>query len=154
MRRRGWFRRVLLLVLVALMGFGVYVRVLPTSAMLWHEPSYPSGLGHIPGPNSHIWRSVQKDDGRVEMAKIDAVIQRTARTQAIAGSIDEGMITYITRSRWWQFPDFTTLERDVALIEGGPRVISIYSRAQFGTSDLGVNQRRLREWLRQLGSGG
>lgn len=139
-----------MLVLVALIGFGIYVRVLPTSATLWHEPSYPSGLGHIAGPNSHIWRGAQVDDGRAEMAMINAVILDTVRTSAIAGSIEEGMITYITRSRWWQFPDFTTLERDVALIEGGPRVISIYSRAQFGTSDLGVNERRLREWLRLL----
>lgn len=150
MRRRGWLKRLMLLALVALMGFAIYVRILPTSATFWHQPSYPSGIGHISGPNSHIWRGVQQTDGRAQMATIDAVIQDTPRTQAIAGGVDEGMITYITRSRWWQFPDFTTLERDVALIEGGPRVISIYSRAQFGSSDLGVNRRRIEHWLIDL----
>lgn len=148
MRRIPWLRRFMMLVLVGLAGFAVYVRVLPTSATLWHQPSYPSGLGHIEGPNSHIWRSAQDGDGRAEMERFDKVIRNTPRTRAIAGSAEEGMITYITRSRWWRFPDFTTLERNVALIEGGPRVISIFSRAQFGTSDLGVNERRLREWLR------
>jgi uncharacterized protein (DUF1499 family) len=154
MRRRPWLRRILLLVLVGLIGFGVYVRVLPTTASLWHQPSYPSGIGHLSGPNSHTWRAAQKADARAQMAQINAVILETPRTQAIGGSVDEGMITYITRSRWWKFPDFTTLERDVALIEGGPRVISIYSRAQFGSSDLGVNRRRLQKWLIQLEVGG
>ena len=140
----------MLLVLVGLAGFAVYVRVLPTSATLWHQPSYPSGMGHIEGPNSHIWRGGQDGDGTAIMIALNDIILQTPRTQAIAGSVEDGMITYITRSRWWRFPDFTTLERDVALVEGGPRVISMYSRAQFGTSDLGVNERRLREWLRLL----
>lgn len=150
MRRRGWVKRLMLLVLLGLIGFAVYVRVLPTSAALWHQPSYPSGLGHIEGANSHLWRGPQTEDGRADMAMINAVILSTARTEVIAGSVEEGMITYITRSRWWQFPDFTTLERNVALIEGGPRVISIYSRAQFGSSDLGVNRRRIERWLIDL----
>ncbi len=154
MRQVSWGRRILLLLLVVLMAFGIYVRVLPTSAALWHQPSYPSGTGHLEGANSHIWRAAQRGDGRAEMAAFDEIIRDTPRTRAIAGSVEEGMITYITRSRWWRFPDFTTLERNVALIEGGPRVISIFSRAQFGTSDLGVNEGRLREWLVRAEVGG
>lgn len=150
---RRVFKWIGILILMGLLFFAVYVRVLPAVPALWHAPSYPSGLGHIEASNSHIWRSAQQGDGKAEMALLDDIIQNTPRTARIAGSIDEGMATYITRSKWWAFPDFTTVERNVPLIEGGPRVISIFSRAQFGESDLGVNEGRIRDWLIQFEAG-
>ena len=143
-----------LLILLGLAGFAIYVRALPQVAALWHAPSYPSGVGHIEEASGHIWRGPQTGDGVAEMRALDEIITATARTDAIAGTVGEGMITYVTYSRWWRFPDFTTLERNVALIEGGPRVISLYNRARYGASDFGVNEGRIRDWLRQLQAGG
>jgi hypothetical protein len=154
MRMGALLRWVLLLAVIGLAGVAIYMRVVPVTASLWHVPSDPSGIGHISTPNGHTWRGTQTADGTRDMARFDAIIRQTPRTQAIAGSVQEGMITYITRSRWWQFPDFTTLERNVDLVEGGAPVISVHSRAQFGASDLGVNQRRLREWLLAFRAGG
>jgi uncharacterized protein (DUF1499 family) len=48
----------------------------------------------------------------------------------------EERLTYVTRSRWIGFPDYTTIEQD-------GDVIKLYARLRFGQSDLGVNKARL-----------
>ena len=61
--------------------------------------------------------------------------------------MDEGRITYITRSAAFGFPDYTTVEAVTA--EDGTR-LAIYARLRFGQSDMGVNQARVEEWLSAL----
>jgi uncharacterized protein (DUF1499 family) len=58
------------------------------------------------------------------------------RTQMIAGAVGEGRLTYITRTKWIGFPDYTTIEQD-------GENIKLYARLRFGRSDLGVNRKRL-----------
>ncbi len=49
----------------------------------------------------------------------------------------------VTRSAVWGFPDYTTVEqRDGKLM--------IYARSRFGSSDLGVNGKRVAGWLDAL----
>ena len=50
------------------------------------------------------------------------------------------MITYITRSRVFGFPDYTTVR------QAGPQ-LELYGRLRFGGSDLGANAARLDHWL-------
>jgi len=57
-------------------------------------------------------------------------------TSLIAGSVAEGRLTYITRSKLIGFPDFTTIE------QGGDQ-IKLYARLRFGRKDMGVNGKRL-----------
>jgi uncharacterized protein (DUF1499 family) len=68
----------------------------------------------------------------------------TPRTRRIAGSLEEGMITWETRSRLWAFPDYTTAR---ARAEGGQTLLDITARSRFGQYDYGVNAARLRAWL-------
>ncbi|WP_428515957.1 DUF1499 domain-containing protein [Roseovarius sp.] len=85
---------------------------------------------------------VVSDDGDT-LARLDTIIRDTSRTTVLAGSVDEGMITYVTRSALWGFPDYTTVaHRDGRIV--------LYGRARFGKSDLGVNAKRLDGWLAQL----
>ncbi len=81
------------------------------------------------------------------LTSIDRIAGETARTSRIAGSIEEGRITYVTRSAFWGFPDYTTVA--AVPVDGGTSV-AILGRARFGRSDLGVNRKRIEGWLDAL----
>lgn len=77
------------------------------------------------------------------LARLDAVALATPRTRRLAGSVEEGRITWETRSALWGFPDYTTAE-------ARPDGLYVHARLRFGRSDLGVNAKRLAAWLAQL----
>ncbi|HHB81701.1 MAG TPA: DUF1499 domain-containing protein, partial [Aliiroseovarius sp.] len=52
-------------------------------------------------------------------------------------------MTFVTRSRLWGFPDYTT----IAYADGR---ITIFARLRFGRSDLGVNAARVGAWRELL----
>ena len=81
------------------------------------------------------------------MDALDAIIMATPRTRRLAGSVEDGQITYVTRSRILGMPDYTTIAARPA--EGGASV-AIYGRLRFGKADLGVNKARIDRWLTQL----
>ena len=76
--------------------------------------------------------------------RLDALVRDTPRTQVLAGSLAQGMLTYVTRSAFFGFPDYTTVRQRGAHLE-------IYARLRFGRSDLGVNRARVEQWLSALG---
>ncbi|NCO86284.1 MAG: DUF1499 domain-containing protein [Rhodobacterales bacterium] len=77
------------------------------------------------------------------LARLDTIALATPRTIRIAGSVEEGRITWQTRSLIWGFPDYTTAEmRDDGLY--------LWARQRLGTEDLGVNAARLNAWLAAL----
>ena len=57
--------------------------------------------------------------------------------------MDQGRITWITRSLLWGFPDYTTAE---VRADG----LYLFARLRFGGGDNGVNAARLRNWLARL----
>lgn len=81
------------------------------------------------------------------LARLDAIAMATPRTLRLAGSPETGSITWITRSRLWGFPDYTTAQ--ITETDTGPR-LDIFARLRFGRSDLGVNAARLQAWVNQL----
>ena len=46
--------------------------------------------------------------GKDSLAKLDRLAQATPRTKVLAGSPDEGFVTYETRSAGFAFPDYAT----------------------------------------------
>lgn len=128
---------------VAVLGFAAYVRLAPGDPARWHVTSGVSGMGHAPRAGGHVWRGAGDRDA---LARLDAIIRATPRTQVMAGSVGEGRITYVTRSAVWGFPDYTTLS-----LEGG--TLEIYGRLRFGKADLAVNRTRIEGWLALLGQG-
>ncbi|MBC7133893.1 MAG: DUF1499 domain-containing protein [Roseovarius sp.] len=78
-----------------------------------------------------------------DLAALDAIARATPRTRVLAGSVGEGMITYVTRSRIMGFPDYTTVRQAGDMLE-------IFARLRFGRSDLGVNAARVDGWLARL----
>ena len=126
------------------------VRLAPVDAARWHSDpglldaddkreTFPGGI-----------RVVQKFDAppREVLNQSDAIARDMPRTRIVAGNVDEGMITYETRSAFWGFPDYTTIAADVAS-DGGTR-LRIHARLRFGSSDLGVNRRRVEAWLNRM----
>jgi uncharacterized protein (DUF1499 family) len=81
------------------------------------------------------------------LARLNTIALATPRTRVLAGSVSGGMITYVTRSRVFGFPDYTTVE--VIEDEAGSRA-TLYGRLRFGKSDFGVNSQRISGWLQAV----
>lgn len=148
MRVLGW---IVLVIVVVVVAFAAWVRLAPTDPAAWHvDPAAAE-----PGPGRFVVKPEGGDtDGPLlemppqeALAALDAIARATRRTRVIAGSVEEGRITYLTRSALWGFPDFTTAEAVPA--EGGARLV-IFARLRFGQDDMGVNAARVRDWLEQL----
>lgn len=129
---------VLLALVVAVMG---YIRLAPSDPARWHRAPQVSGDTDLP---HGVKRRVAA--GPEGLARLDSIIRATPRTKVLAGSVAEGMITYVSRTRWMGFPDYTTVQRD-------GDVLKIYGRLRFGRSDLGVNKARVEGWLAALEAG-
>src|SRR6056297_2625384 len=124
-----------ILVLLFLAGTA-YVRLAPTDPALWHvDPAAAeTGAGRfvVRPQGGDIAGPVLPMPPAEALAAIDAVARATPRTRLLAGSPEEGRVTYVTRSALWGFPDYTTVEAVPA--EGGAALV-IYARLRFGESD-------------------
>ncbi len=135
-----------LLVLAVVATFAAYVRFAPSDPALWHvSPRAEGPLGEVvAGRASATLRlPLGGGDPRALLARLDATALATPRTRRLAGSVDEGRITWVSRSLLWGFPDYTTAEMQA---DG----LYIFARLRFGGGDSGVNAARLRDWLSQL----
>ncbi|RBI75159.1 DUF1499 domain-containing protein [Roseovarius sp. TE539] len=137
-----WFSWTVVGILVLFLGVAAYVRLAPTDPETWHR--MPGGI-----TNRDLEGGAMRIVGAGEngLSRLDAIIRDTPRTKLLAGSVDEGKITYVTRSVLFGFPDYTTVRLS------GPQ-IEIYGRLRFGRSDLGVNAARIDGWLERFGKGG
>jgi len=122
---------------VAVAGMA-YVRLAPSDPARWHRMPEVSGDKTF---KSGVIRQVEA--GPEGLARLDAIIRDTPRTRGLAGSVGEGLATYVTRSRVMGFPDYTTVQQ-------AGDTLTIYARLRFGRSDLGVNSARVEGWLARL----
>ncbi len=125
-----------LLVLVLFM-LGAYVWLAPSDPARWHVPP----LGEARDMKSGVVRVVET--GPDGLARLDTIVRATPRTTVLAGSVAEGMVTYVTRSLVFAFPDYTTVQQD-------GDTLRIYARLRFGRKDFGVNRARVEGWLDAL----
>jgi hypothetical protein len=143
--------------IIALLGAMAYVRLAPSDPAKWHvdlEKNRPAVMSFtLMPPGTDMVRSLtggayadlfSTSETAIDLLKkLDAVASATPRTTRLAGSVEDGRITWITRSALWGFPDYTTAEL-------GPKGLILYSRLRFGDSDMGVNAARLARWLAAL----
>lgn len=126
------------LAVLAVVLLAVVMRLVASDPARWH--ALPADLS----PGDGAAQAVRVVDGGTErLAQLAAIAETTPRTTRLAGSVEEGMITYVTRSAFFGFPDYTTM----GLRDGQ---VVIFARARFGKSDLGVNAARLADWLSQV----
>lgn len=117
---------------------GAYVRLAPSDPAQWHV--VPVGDANRDMQGGVIRLVETGPDG---LARLDAIARATPRTTVLAGSVEEGMVTYVTRTRVVGFPDYTTARQDGATLR-------IHGRLRFGRSDFGVNRNRVDAWLAAL----
>ena len=138
-----------LLVLIVV-GFGLYVRLAPSDPARWNVALAPASKDDCSveqGRGDARATCLRPEPPAQLLARLDEIAMATPRTIRLAGSPEEGRITWITRSRLWGFPDYITAEATPA---GTGTSLTLYARLRFGSSDMGVNAARLRDWLSQL----
>jgi uncharacterized protein (DUF1499 family) len=134
-------------------GMALWVRLAPSDPADWHvDPiTGPAGQGNA-------WRVAPQDAGpadglapvygvqAAELARaLDAHALGEPGTERLAGGPEALWTTYVQRSRWMKFPDYVSV-RAVDL-GGGRATVAIWSRARFGSNDMGVNRARVERWL-------
>jgi hypothetical protein len=131
------------------LGLAGAIRLAPSDPGRWNaaiDPSSmegPSNLVRASTGSARVWVSKDRGDPRALLARLDAIARETPRTTLLAGSVESGRMTWITRSAFWGFPDYTTAES----VETG---LFVFARLRFGFSDLGVNAARLSDWIDRL----
>ncbi|MDX1780434.1 MAG: DUF1499 domain-containing protein [Thalassovita sp.] len=131
----------MIVTMVLLLSVMAYIRMSPNAPGQWHQP--------IAGDRDETFKSgaIRIVPAKAEdFARLHEIALGWARTRVLAGSVAEGRITYITRTAFWGFPDFTTIEQRDGRI-------ALFARLRFGGSDLGVNGKRIDAWLDALAQG-
>ncbi|MBI1217515.1 MAG: DUF1499 domain-containing protein [Rhodobacteraceae bacterium] len=142
-----------LLLLVLAVGLMAYVRFSPNDAARWQVDPVTAGVAGL--SNGYLLRPAGGDAAApvyamppaALAARIDAVARAWPRTRRFAGDPAMGVVTYITRTLVWGFPDFTTVK---VLPAPGGATFAAFARARFGQGDFGVNKARLLAWLAAL----
>jgi uncharacterized protein (DUF1499 family) len=126
-----------ILVLIALVLIAqLTIRLWPIRTTKWHvaiNPATPANAKACP-------IMVRGDFDGTLLDVLAKVAAASPRTQLLAGSPEDGRMTWVTRSLVWGFPDVTTAQLD----QNG---LCIVARQVLGTNDHGVNAARLESWL-------
>jgi hypothetical protein len=80
----------------------------------------------------------------------DAMIARQSRVSEHNRSGDGRQRTYVQRTALVGFPDVITVE--FVDLDGGQSSLIVYSRSQYGYSDIGANRRRVLAWIADVGA--
>ncbi|HEY9039712.1 MAG TPA: DUF1499 domain-containing protein [Roseovarius sp.] len=133
-----WVGLGLVLLLLVVAAGMVWIRLAPDDVARWHRlPADVSDLDMEGG----VMRLVPGD-----LADLDRIIRAEPRTYVLAGSVEDGMVTYVTRSKVVGFPDYTTVG------QRGDN-LAVHARLRYGRSDIGVNKARVERWLAALRQG-
>ena len=137
--------KIIIALIVLVFGFAAYVRLAPTDAQRFfkrNEVADQGGIGDYPVTGGFAAVRRAPDDALVRIKKVALATDRTAM---VHGSERENHMLFVTRTAVWGFPDYT----NVYINDEGLLVVSGHLR--FGRSDMGVNQRRVTEWLTVAG---
>jgi len=129
--------KILLGLAIVLLALMAYVRLAPNDPARFHVEVAAT-------PQRMDGGIIEVIPGNAEtLLALDRIARATPRTRLFAGSPTGGHVTYITRTAFWGFPDFTTVQqRDDQIV--------IYARQRFGRGDMGVNSARVSDWLQRV----
>lgn len=148
----------IVLIVVVIAGISVGVRRAGDDPAEWHiDPmssptsSKPNWYRLVPA-DADVDRDPDRDGvppdfdvgATVLSAAFDRVAQGEGRVEVLTGLASHGFVTYVQRSAFFGFPDYISVR--FIDIPGGRSTIAIISRARYGQSDLGVNEKRVARW--------
>jgi hypothetical protein len=141
--------------IIAALGLLAYIRLAPVTVADWHvavptdtrqlEGRCVDGILTVTG-GARVACSVPGTAQEV-LSRLDKIALATPRTRLIAGSPDEGRITWETRSLIMGYPDYTTAQAET---RQATTRLDILARQRFGRKDFGANAARLTEWLQDF----
>jgi len=131
-------RNGLILTAVVAAAFSAYARLAPSDVARWHVP-----VSDAPDPGTGGAKVLTDPLEGQPLARLAAVAESEG-AELLAGTVEEGRMTWIARSRIMGFPDYITAE-----ITDDNR-LHVLSRLRFGAADLGVNAARMERWLAAL----
>ena len=126
---------------IFILGFLAYVRLAPSDVARWDQPIEATRSEDMAGGAVRVL-----DADEAAFDRVVAAARALPRTEVLAGSADVGRVTFITRSKLFGFPDYTTIEHSGGLLK-------MYARLRFGRSDMGVNAERLQGLLSTIEGG-
>ncbi len=137
-----------LLLMIVISGM-IYIRMAPDDLINIH--SIPANSA-VPGKQEYFNAGIiisERVNAKPQalLQDLHKIIMATPRTTVLTGSVEEGMISYVTRSRIFGFPDYTTVRTEP---EKDYSRLTIYSRLRFGSYDFKVNSYRLYTWMRAI----
>ncbi len=141
------FGAVLVLVLMCAIG----MRFVPHPIDKLHANHDPLGPmdEDIQGGFQHR-RLVPVDEVENFVKQIDKTIRRAPRTKFVAGSLESGRMTYLSRTAIWASPNYTTLAVLDHPDEPEHKVVLVRGHAMNCESDLGESRDRILSWMQQV----
>ena len=135
------------LVFLAVLG-GLWIRFAPHDSDRWHidpaDASEPSGNGYrIIGDIAPRFQG----DLETVLGTLSDIALAEPRVRLLEGGADEGLVTFVARTKWVGFPDYVTFK---AVQENDKTKIAAVSRAKYPGSDWGTNRERLDRWFAEL----
>ena len=134
---------IIVFAVVAMLAFRFY----PVDSEAFHEdPAEPD-------PHRSEVRLIGREAprypaGAIEVLRVFAQIATSDRgVHVVQGSIEEGMITLVARSKVFGFRDYITVK---AVDEGREAKMSILARPRLNGNDWGENAARLDRWLQDM----
>ena len=136
------------LVVFVLVVAALWIRFAPHDVDRWHvDPA------DAPEPQGNGWRIIGEDaprfpgDFETVVSNLTDIALSEPRVRLLDGGEDEGLVTFVARSKWVGFPDYVTFK---AVQEGEKTKVATVSRARYPGSDWGTNRERLDRWFAEL----
>lgn len=142
--------KILMAAVMLAVAFGLYVRFAPSEPAVWARPDMPDMPDMDVGDYSEMssFTAVRVVAGPEVLDELTRIAEATFGTSILNKASDDNWLTFVTRSKLWGFPDYTS----VRVIEKNDAfLLQIHGRLRFGKADIGVNKARIRGWLDQLG---
>lgn len=144
---------IFLVLVAALLVGAAMVRLRPLSTTTWHvtpesiATKGASGQFSVTTGGDLVPYLVEGQRLPYVATKLRERITTTPRTTRLAGSLEDGFASFVTRSRLWGFPDVTNIA--LSETEAGT-LVEMAGRQVYGKADFGVNEARVRDWLAAL----
>ena len=159
-------RIMLVIIVVGILGLAAFlaytVRTASHDPDVWHVD--PLEVEQSPTPNAFrvaipdftdqpvaLTAPIYAVDAATLAIAFDTFVIGQPRVERVAGTPQEGWLTYVQRTPQLQFPDYISV-RFYDLDGTENSTIAIYSRSRYGYGDQGVNEARITGWLTSIES--